>query len=152
MLRGVSTLPHVTYVLRKNENKDLIDFDDATDKPEWQWWRLSFSKEDGKLQAEQKSQAPEEPPAGVVGFGYPTGAASEWSRKTKKRQQRNDDVSGYTTRKVTEAEVLEAAKTEGRSVLLVYANENAVNCGNTPIPAELKVCSPSNCTDLLGFH
>ncbi len=136
-LRGVSTQPHITYVLRPAV-QDLMDFGveediEQTDNSEWQWWRISFSREEP-----QRSQQSVMPPT----LGPPTqaevqaaeafsinasGPYSDWSRKVQQPTPDAEDRSGFSIRKVHESEVLKAAREESNSVLLVYANENAVN-------------------------
>jgi hypothetical protein len=117
-LRGVCTAPHVIYVLRR-----LVS-DDAGDEPgaearevnDWQWWRISFSTDDGKTQLAAKNET-----------------------NPKYSVPRNADVVGYTTRKVREIEVLRAAREESNNVLLVYANSNAVNFLEGAAPPSLQV-------------
>ncbi|KAL4806179.1 hypothetical protein BDV18DRAFT_138934 [Aspergillus unguis] len=90
-----------------------ISPDEQTDtKPdEYQWWRLSFSVDDAKSKQAQ------------------TGRTSA---------PRDADVIGYTARKVREVEVLRAAREESKNVLLVYANENAMNYKDGETPDALK--------------
>lgn len=49
----------------------------------------------------------------------------------------NTDARPVVTTKVSEEHVLVAAKTESRSVMLVYADEYAVNYEQTPLPSQL---------------
>ncbi|KAE8326548.1 hypothetical protein BDV39DRAFT_176665 [Aspergillus sergii] len=111
-LRGVCTDPHVTYVLRPSDHTEMAD-NEPTTVDEWQWWRISFSTDDAKArQAElQKSDA---------------------------STSKNADVIGYTARKVREIEVLKAAREESKNVLLIYANGNAMNFREEPIPPPLQ--------------
>lgn len=51
----------------------------------------------------------------------------------------SNDAKPVVTTKVTEADVLEAARTESRSVILVYANERAISCPPTNLPPQLHV-------------
>ena len=146
-LRGVSTLPHITYVLRKAETQ----VPDSHGQANWQWWRISFSIEDGKTQAEAKPPVPEEPTE-IVSWGYPKAAVSDWSRKLKQPRKRDGDVAGYTIRKATEVEVLKAARDESKSALLVYANENAVSFVGSEAPEALKVRSRAQAPLTLDFH
>ncbi|KAJ5146059.1 uncharacterized protein N7515_000623 [Penicillium bovifimosum] len=117
-LRGVCTEPHVTYVLSNPKATgltDLMDMDTDTETSRgYEWWRISFSQEDGKFRQAEKRKAQSDP-------------------KTS-----DADVVGYTVRKVQEAEVLQAAREEGSSILLVYASENATNAPVDPAPAQLQ--------------
>lgn len=117
-LRGVCTEPHVTYVLKRADTKgsnDLMDVDGEQDNCD-QWWRISYSTEDGKTRQAAKREAQGNPAA-----------------------TQNGDVIGYTARKVREIEVLRAAREEWRSVLLVYASDAAVNAPVEPAPTQLRV-------------
>lgn len=82
---------------------------------EWQWWRISFSTDDAKARQAESQQS---------------------DASTSK----NADVIGYTARKAREVEVLKAAREESKNVLLIYANSNAVNFREEPIPPPLQVC------------
>ncbi|KXG49926.1 uncharacterized protein PGRI_058940 [Penicillium griseofulvum] len=118
-LRGVCTEPHVTYVL-SNPNTaapgHLMDMDSDIEKSsDYQWWRISFSAEDGKTQRAEKRKA-----------------------KGNTTASQDGEVVGYTIRKVQETEVLQAAREEWSSVLLVYASENAVNAQVDPAPSQLQ--------------
>lgn len=117
-LRGVCTLPHVTYVHRPREDYS----GDGSQTEEWQWWRISFSTEDAKTRQAE-------------------------SNRNSHAAPNNADVVGYTARKVREIEVLRAAREESKSVLLVYANANATNYKNDDLPPALQVSPisvPSN--------
>lgn len=118
-LRGICTAPHVTYVLkRRGEAGDLMELDDTS--PEYQWWRISFSAEDGKTRQAEKREA-----------------------QGNQSASQNGDVTGYTARKVREIEVLKAAREEGRSVLLVYASDAAMKYQGGLAPSQLQVrCTP----------
>lgn len=120
-LRGVCTEPQVTYVLKRNTGNNTSGAMDVNDKGEnYQWWRLSFSAEDGKTRQAKKRAAQGDNVASQHG-----------------------DVVGYTARKVREIEVLRAAREEWRSVLLVYASEDAMNAEMDPAPPQLQVSSSS---------
>jgi hypothetical protein len=118
-LRGFCTAPHITYVLRKDApvqaEEDLIEMEDK--KPEeWHWWRISFSTDDAKTQQATKPE----------------------NRRDKSSKTHNADVIGYTAIKVREIEALRAAR-ESRSLLLVYANNNAVDFPHNPAQPPLQV-------------
>ncbi|KAJ5947469.1 hypothetical protein N7466_000484 [Penicillium verhagenii] len=115
-LRGVCTEPHVTYVLKRHgadDQRDAMHTDGEEDG--FQWWRISFSAEDGKAQQSEKREA-----------------------QGDKTTASDGDVMGYTTRKVTETEVLQAAREEWRSVLLVYASDAALQINTDPAPLQLQ--------------
>ncbi|OJD10957.1 hypothetical protein AJ78_08169 [Emergomyces pasteurianus Ep9510] len=134
-LRGVCTHPYVTYVLRRRETNVK-----GTDRPtslnpapdEWQWWRISFSVDDAKARHAEATQTP------VVPSFHQHPANSQQQRRPRVPLPTNADVVGYTVRPVREIEVLRAAREEARSVLLVYANENAVNFKEVHPPPQLQ--------------
>lgn len=119
-LRGVCTEPHVTYILKRNDNSnagDAMEVDDEN-KSDYQWWRISFSTEDGKTRQAEKREAQGDQAA-----------------------TQNGDVVGYTARKVREIEVLRAAREESRTVLLVYASDRAMGAKVDAAPPQLQVGS-----------
>ncbi|OAT04600.1 ubiquitin interaction domain-containing protein [Blastomyces gilchristii SLH14081] len=134
-LRGVCTHPHVTYVLRRREMSiEGTDERSSTNSApdEWQWWRISFSVDDATARHAESTQTP------VVPSLHQCSAIPQELRKPRVPLPSNMDVAGYTVRPVREIEVLRAAKEEARSVLLVYANENAVNFKEGPLPPQLQ--------------
>jgi hypothetical protein len=144
-LRGVSTKPHVTYVLRP-VLEDLMDVGDDNNgeingeqsgisgsERAWQWWRISFSSEE----SHSSRELPVQRPLTQAGDGAPETSTidssnpySEWSRKVQQPESR----SCFSVRKVREVEVLKAAREESNSVLLVYANEEAIKLDPSRIP------------------
>ncbi|CAI7571444.1 unnamed protein product [Penicillium manginii] len=116
-LRGVCTEPHVTYVLRSeraSDPNDLMELDNQSDAQD-QWWRISYSAEDGKTRQAEKRDA-----------------------QGNQSASQHGDVIGYTARKVREVEVLHAAREEWRTVLLVYASDNAMNAKVEAAPRQLQ--------------
>lgn len=91
---------------------------EETDANEWQWWRISFSKDDAKTQQAAKTE----------------------NSERKNAAPKNADIIGFTTTKVREIEVLKAAR-DSSNVLLVYANPNAMSFQSDIMPPALQVCS-----------
>ncbi|KAJ5794896.1 hypothetical protein N7457_001495 [Penicillium paradoxum] len=118
-LRGVCTEPHVIYVLSNPKSTapaHLMDLDSNTENSgNYEWWRISFSAEDGKMRQAEKRKA-----------------------TSNSTNSDNGDVIGYNVRKVHEVEVLQAACEEGSSALLVYASENAMNASVDSAPPQLQ--------------
>ncbi|KAL3464014.1 hypothetical protein BJX64DRAFT_256088 [Aspergillus heterothallicus] len=85
---------------------------DTPPSDDYDWWRISFSVEDAKTRRAE------------------TGGTSS--------APKDADVIGYTARKVREVEVLRAAREESKSVMLVYANGNAMNFKEEPVPPTLQ--------------
>ncbi|KAL3486714.1 hypothetical protein BJX62DRAFT_214713 [Aspergillus germanicus] len=79
---------------------------------DYDWWRISFSVDDAKTRQAE------------------TGGTSS--------APKDADVIGYTAHKVREVEVLRAAREESKNVLLVYANSNAMNFKEEPVPPTLQ--------------
>ncbi|EFR01431.1 ubiquitin interaction domain-containing protein [Nannizzia gypsea CBS 118893] len=135
-LRGVCTEPHIFYVLKpRKPDLDLMT-DDVPDVPaaeQWQWWRISFSVDDAKVgsagSASLKPSSQTEPSAPGQSGGKPVSRATVAD---------NVDIIGYTARPVREIEVLHAAKEESSSVVLVYANEEAMGFEAGDLPEPLK--------------
>ena len=144
-LRGVSTKPHITYVLR-SVVEDLMEVggdDDGGVKSEisvvgkdeapWQWWRISFSDEEIHSSKERPMNGPltqAEVQGTETSAVDDSSQFSAWSRKIQQHGSR----SCFSVRKVREVEVLKAAREESNSVLLVYASEDAVKLDPSRIP------------------
>jgi hypothetical protein len=95
---------------------------DMEEESREQWWRISYSTEDGKIRQAEKQKNHGPNPA-----------------------THNGDVVGYTATKVREDEVLQAASDDWRSVLLVYASENAMRTPIDLAPPQLQVrCTSSH--------
>lgn len=114
-LRGVSTTKNTFYLCKRAE-PDLIDMDLDDDEPKSnrdQWWRIHFA-----------SSGPN-PVTVEVGIFL----------------TRSMDLDADPRQKTTEEKVLEAAKTESKNMLLVYASEKAMDFEVKPLPASLQVCN-----------
>ncbi|DAA77218.1 TPA_exp: Uncharacterized protein A8136_6478 [Trichophyton benhamiae CBS 112371] len=135
-LRGVCTEPHIFYVLRPRKPELDLMTDDVPDVPateQWQWWRFSFSVDDAKVgstrSASLKPSNQIEPSASGPTSSKPVSRATVAD---------NVDIVGYTACPVREIEVLHAAKEESSSVVLVYANEEAMSFEAGELPEPLK--------------
>ncbi|EEP78827.1 predicted protein [Uncinocarpus reesii 1704] len=133
-LRGVSTHPHLMYVLKRVPGaKNMRDiFPDMTFENEWEWWRISFSVEDGKNTTHRPIQDP-------LRVSRSDGSSYLLDR-TKPRIliPNHQEPYGYTITPARELEVLQAAKEDHSSVLLVYANEDAVQYEGAELPEPLQ--------------
>ncbi|KAK2794021.1 hypothetical protein FQN50_009955 [Emmonsiellopsis sp. PD_5] len=124
-LRGVCTQPHITYVLQRSSKKGSeIAADTSPTRDVWQWWRISFSVDDEKTRVAESQKS--------------STAGAQTRKRDRVQIPRNTDVAGYTAKPVREIEVLRAAKEEAPSVLLVYANENAVTFEEGSLPPQLQ--------------
>jgi hypothetical protein len=144
-LRGVSTKPHIIYVLRP-VLEDLMDVNDddtgqvngepastGQGKTAWQWWRISFSGEESHSSGELPMQGPltqAEDQAAEMSAFHASNPYSDWARKVQQPGSR----PFFSVRKVREVEVLKAAREENHSVLLVYASDDAMNLDPSRIP------------------
>lgn len=82
---------------------------------------MSYSREDAKLQREEKEK--------TMAIEENKPLAADEPGLTASQLLTNPDLAdsmGYTMRVVTEEEVLRAAREESKSVLVVYASEKAV--------------------------
>lgn len=112
-LRGVSTTKNTLYLCKRAE-PDLIDIDLDGDGPKSnrdQWWRIHFA-----------ASGPN-PVTVEVRISSTTVTYADLEQKT------------------TEEKVLEAAKTESKNILLVYASEKAMDFEVKPLPTSLQVCN-----------
>ena len=116
VLQGVSTKPHITYVRRRNPDLLGLDDDSSSARQEWQWWRMSW--------ADSSGSEPTHPP--VIG---PLTQSQVDAAKTANGagSHEADNALPYSIIKVSEEDVIEAAKTEHNAVVLVYANQNAMD-------------------------
>ncbi|KAI5854612.1 hypothetical protein BZA05DRAFT_392055 [Tricharina praecox] len=112
-LRGVCTDPSTTYILLRDSDPQL-----ETSRAREEWWRCEFAVASSS-----------------------SNATNNWDNSTGKYNSVWDESTPpgtYRTTKVTEEEVLNTAKTMGDCVLLVYANEEAFESGNLPLPEPLQ--------------
>lgn len=114
-LRGVSTQPHITYVLYPTDSELSPD-----QQQEFQWYRISFSVKDGQEQRKRLGKEAAREAMKTSGTNLQQGWES---------LKVSEEVPGYTIRKVSEDEVLKAAQHESKTVLLVYASEKAIAHG-----------------------
>ncbi|KIV90762.1 hypothetical protein, variant 1 [Exophiala mesophila] len=130
-LQGVSTKPTITYLRRPNTDLLMLDQDDdSSEDPEWQWWRLAWIQDElykqmgpaGPVQG-PITQSQAEASKRTLGFG----AGLDLNVAPELTAAEVEGPKPYEARKVTEAEVLEAIKSEHSSVVLVYANEYAMS-------------------------
>lgn len=160
VLQGVGTKAGIIYV-RRAVIEDLVDLEDdqknAAEEDEkgnrWQWWRISWNKND--LRAQWAATHPEPLHGPVVGPVSQAEAMSsqfaahnctitkaDWApeRDTVMADPDVPDVIaiGHSIIKVKEYEVLRAARDETESVCLVYANENAMNFQSSPLSPALR--------------
>ncbi|EZF31235.1 hypothetical protein H109_00465 [Trichophyton interdigitale MR816] len=135
-LRGVCTEPHIFYVLRPRKLELDLMTDDVPDVPateQWQWWRFSFSVDDAKVGS--TGSASLKPASQIESSASGPTSSKPVSRATVAD---NVDIVGYTARPVREIEVLHAVKEESSSVVLVYANEEAMSFEAGELPEPLK--------------
>ena len=126
VLQGVSTKPNIMYI--RERNNDLLGLEDDTPDvegkhSEWIWWRIEWS------------------PKTATGASAPQhmGPLSQAdARAALQASVEAEEGSPYTVTQVSEADVIEAARTEHHSVVLVYASEKAMEFQNTPLPSALK--------------
>ncbi|EXJ63146.1 hypothetical protein A1O7_03591 [Cladophialophora yegresii CBS 114405] len=112
-LQGVATKPGITYFRRLNQNIDLLAPDNLGEEGMgYEWWKATWRQEDVQC----VSQPLHPPLVGPVTQAQAAGVG----------KSDPDSSTPWSIDRVFETHVLEAVKTEYNSVLLVYANENAV--------------------------
>ena len=151
-LSGVTTKPWITYVRVKQE-KDLIEFEEQQDvmtteadqteagtkneavtgdDANWQWWRVSFSRDEASQSNEPISFHPP-----LIGPTTQQEAyAADQARKVGPSQQ--GDAVGYSVKKIREDEVLKAAREESTQVIAVYASEEAIHFKGSELSESLQ--------------
>ncbi|KAI9700406.1 MAG: hypothetical protein M1836_002421 [Candelina mexicana] len=144
-LRGVSTEPHITYVLRPLDPATTDNTPDAVARG-WQWWKLSYSNSETKPLSRTAS-----PPYKSSSTCFLTESAlralnlSNNTAKNPSYESSSSDLDSlkanivtYSKQKVPEIQVLKAARVESRTVLLVYASEKAVHFKTGELPPQLQ--------------
>lgn len=161
-LRGVSTEPHITYVLcpvaEQAENMDVektegqpTEGEPGVEQPpqrpaQYEWWRISTSSSDSSNMTKMASHAISSRARHLsVRKGHLRGISM--TRRTKiprslwKAKSKRANRPTVSVQKVSEEDVLKAAREEGRAALLVYANERAMDRTLVrPLPGPLRVC------------
>lgn len=137
VLQGVSTKHNIVYIKRRNQ--DLLGMDDeGNSHSEWMWWRIWWSE--GGVQEEIHP-----PMIGPATQAQASAAQKSMSDGWAQEVSNLDEL--YTVTRVSEEEVLEAAKSEHHSAVLVYANENAMRLqGSQLSPALAKFVEQDNLT------
>ncbi|KAH0562569.1 hypothetical protein GP486_002753 [Trichoglossum hirsutum] len=141
-LRGVTTLPHITYVLLPISEGETGNTPDAISRGH-QWWKVNFSTD-----ARSTSNANSYYVSSSTGASAPTGGDWDvtddqaWGGDGRVAVERATTAySGSSTswaQKVPEVQVLKAAREESRSVVLVYASDRAMNISFPPLPPALE--------------
>lgn len=142
-LRGVSTKPHITYVLKPSFEEQTESEVDKSASKHWQWWRISVSTEGaGSKPSIPYGPNPQHAPSSEQGRVRDTsGPFSPWSASTAQNNQssqQNGYVMAYDVRKVSEEHVLKAAEEEDDSITLVYASDQAVDFQGSPLSGPLQ--------------
>ncbi|KAG9783072.1 hypothetical protein HRR83_002015 [Exophiala dermatitidis] len=124
-LQGVSTKSDIVYV--RLPNKDLIQLSEDQDSSdaEYQWWRCSWQQHSNQSLS-----------ASTTVMGPVTQAQAD--RAQTQHDHDEDSSQPYSVRRVNEGEVLDAAKNEHSSVLLVYASENALRFKGSDLSRPLR--------------
>ena len=144
-LRGVSTKQHITYVLRPAIEALQDPESGSSVSKQWQWWRISSSTEEAKHnQAVTYGPDPRPLPSSVQRESIGAiGPFSPWSPGNTQKNQPSLDCVGnvvvYETRKLSEEDVLNAAREEDDSVTLVYASDKAVNFQGSALSGPLQM-------------
>jgi hypothetical protein len=135
-LRGVSTKQHIIYLLRPKDGVTQDSEASGSMSGQWQWWRISMPSEEAKQKHPvvygpnpRPLQSSKEPDLIGANISFSPWPASE----------PDGNVVAYAIRKVSEEDVLKAAREEDDSVTLVYASDNAVNFQGSPLSGPLQM-------------
>ncbi|KAF7503073.1 hypothetical protein GJ744_004355 [Endocarpon pusillum] len=143
-LRGVSTKPHITYVLRPIAEASQQSEADCSVSGQWQWWRIALSSEEAKSEnsAAYGAQPQSVPLSEQQNSINSSGPFSPWppsnTQNNRLLSENTGSVVAYTIQKVGEEDVLKAAREEHDSVTLVYASEKAVNFRGSALSGPLQ--------------
>lgn len=139
VLQGVSTQSNIVYVRRPVQSTFSDDVsDDVNDDEEemsktsdvsWQWWRISWSQDGQSFDSHSQS---------YVGPITQAEADKNTNSGNAHDLAGSTSDSNYSIRMVTENDVIDAVKTEHHSVVLVYANENAIHFTGHELSLSLK--------------
>ncbi len=143
-LRGVSTEPHTTYVLRPLDSSAADNTPDAVSRG-WQWWKLSYSTTETKPLSRTASPSYKssyfnflsESALRALNVSNKPVKKSSYGSSSSDSSQAN--MMTYAQQKVPEIQVLKAARDECRTVLLIYASEKAFQFSPGEIPSQLQV-------------
>ena len=137
-LRGVTTLPHITYVLLPISDGETGNTPDAVLRGQ-QWWKINFSTEamstnNANSYYVSSSTAP-------TGGEWDVTEAPSWGGDSQVPAGNSTSESGTSwVQKVPEVQVLKAAREESQSVVLVYASDRAMKASYPSLPPALEVC------------
>ncbi|KAI9760210.1 MAG: hypothetical protein M4579_001826 [Chaenotheca gracillima] len=122
-LRGLTTDANTTYILRDIQEGEQGNTLDALSRGD-QWWKLRYSTADPN----------------PVTMTTPTNSLKPEVIFPNDPPSMNTDKVTPLLQKVSEVQVLKAARDEGRSTLLIYASDNAVDkkLHNSKTPTVLK--------------
>lgn len=147
LLQGVATRPEVMYVRRRQREVgsqqeeegevDLLEPEESDmdttgaqenddDGEEWKWWRIAWTNSSSS-KANNNARAQHAPMIGPISQAQAMAAEQHRDQVNTTDTDANTDGSPYTIAEVSEASVIEAARTEHHSVVLIYASEAAVN-------------------------
>jgi hypothetical protein len=144
-LRGVTTLPHITYILLPISEGETGNTPDAISRGQ-QWWKINFSTD-----ARSTGNANSYYVSSSTGASIPTGGDWDMTESPSWGGDGRVAVESATTayssastswaQKIPEVQVLKAAREESQQVVLVYASDRAMNAPFPPLPPALEVYS-----------
>lgn len=140
-LRGLSTKPHITYVLRRAAEATHEAESERLGSTLWQWWRISISSEGAKPNHPMAYGSNPQAHSTQAQGGF--GSLSQWppsnSHHAPSSSQYRGKVVAYTICKVNEEDVLKAAREEDDSITLVYASDKAVSFQGSTLSGPLQM-------------
>ncbi|KAH0538601.1 hypothetical protein FGG08_004802 [Glutinoglossum americanum] len=141
-LRGVTTLPHITYVLLPISEGETGNTPDAISRGQ-QWWKINFSTD-----ARSTKNVNSYYVSSSTGASVPTGGDWDITEPPSWGGDGQVAVESMTTaysgsstswaQKIPEVQVLKAAREESQSVILVYASDRAMKAPYPSLPPPLE--------------
>ena len=137
-LRGVSTKPHVTYVLRSTAEASQQSEAGSSVSGQWQWWRIEAKKHFSAYGPQPQPAPSSEQQNSINSSGPFSPLSSGTTQHNQSSSENTGNVLAYTINRVGEEDVLKAAREEHDSVTLVYASEKAVSFRGSALSGPLQ--------------
>lgn len=143
-LRGLSTKPYIMYVLQPAAGATQVDEAESSEPARWQWWRISLSDEESKPDVPVAYGPNPQSSSYEQGNSVrASGPFSSWPpndmHHNLSSSERQGKVVTYKISKVSEDDVLRAAREEDDSITLVYASDRAVNFQGSSLSGPLQM-------------
>jgi hypothetical protein len=142
-LRGISTRQNVTYIQQPVSEEDIGTSAESSVTDQCQWWRISASGKDTKLDPPAARGTCSKPSQSKETSSHdPRGPYPQWASAGSQNNELDSLSQGnfitYQVRKACEEEVLRSAREEDDPITLVYASDKAVSFQGTNLSEPLR--------------